>query len=54
MNIKKLRKSLGFTQTEFAKHLGTTQRTVCEWENGQCPAYIDNLAKLALKKEQAK
>ena len=50
MNIKLLRKQLGLTQVEFANLLGTTQITVSAWENGKCPAYIEKLAEMALKK----
>ena len=30
--VKELRETLGMTQTEFGKALGTTQQTVCHWE----------------------
>lgn len=46
MNIKKLRKELRLTQTEFAELLGTTQMTISTWENGKCPSYIDKLAEM--------
>ena len=49
-NTKLLRTKLGLTQVEFANLLGTTQITVSAWENGKCPAYIEKLAELALKK----
>ncbi len=32
--IKKLRKSLGLSQAEFAHRLGCRQQTVSEWEKG--------------------
>ena len=46
--IKKLRIRLGMTQVKFAELLETSQMTVHRWENEKCPAYIENLAKLAL------
>jgi len=48
MNIKTLRKHLRLTQIEFAELLETSQMTIHRWENEKCPAYIENLAKLAL------
>ena len=34
IQIKKLRKYFGMTQTQFAEHLGKGMRTVQNWENG--------------------
>lgn len=31
---KKIRKTMGLTQTEFAKILDVTKTTVCNWETG--------------------
>lgn len=34
-NIKKLRKSRGLTQIQLAKHLGTTQKVITDYETGR-------------------
>jgi len=52
MSIKKLRTQLELTQVQFAELLGTTQRSIANWENGKCPTYIEKLAELALKKHE--
>ena len=42
--IKKIRKSLGLTATEFAAKLGVTENTVRRWEGGQRhPRYAELL-----------
>jgi len=35
IDVGKLRKALGLTRLAFANRLGTTERTVFRWENGQ-------------------
>lgn len=32
--VKELRTQLGMTQEQFAKKLGYTQQTICQWEHG--------------------
>ena len=44
--IKRLRATLDLTQSELAKRLGVTQRTVAGWETG---AKIPKVAQLALE-----
>lgn len=41
MRIKELRLELGLTQAEVAKAIGTSQRNIGRWENGEnAPAAI--------------
>jgi putative zinc finger/helix-turn-helix YgiT family protein len=35
--IRFLRKSLGWSGTDFAKHMGVAEETVSRWENGAAP-----------------
>lgn len=45
MNLKKLRKEKGWTQTDLANRLGVTLRTVQNYEKKEIP----KMAKLAIK-----
>lgn len=45
-NLKKLRKSKGFTQTEIAAILNVTQATYSEYEAGKCRPSFETLNKL--------
>lgn len=47
MNLKKLRKEYGKTQTEIAKDLGIMQNTYCNYENGVFEPSIEMLIKIA-------
>lgn len=44
--IKRLRKSLGFTQAELAKKLGVTNQAVSRWENGKNTPDLQVLLKI--------
>lgn len=44
--IKELRKSLGYTQTEFAKEMRVSFATVNRWERGHTVPLGDRMAKL--------
>lgn len=46
-NLKALRKSYGLKQSELAEKIGTSQRNVSYWENGETQPDIDMLEKLA-------
>lgn len=45
--FRKIRESLGLTQTELGREMGVTFRTVSRWETGEFP--IPRLAELALR-----
>jgi len=45
--FKKLRKSIGLSQTKLAHEMGVTLRTISRWERGEFP--IPRLAELALR-----
>ena len=45
--IKKLRIAAGYTQSELAIRIGTTQERVCMWERGKIKPSINMLIKLA-------
>ena len=45
--IKQIRMALGLTQAEFAKKLGTKQRTVSNWERGRNEPSLHMLAKFS-------
>lgn len=34
LEIRKLRESLGKTQTDFGRALGVSKQTICYWESG--------------------
>lgn len=46
-NIKKIRKSRGFTQEELAARLNVTRQTISKWENGYSVPDAETLIKLA-------
>ena len=45
--FRKLRNSIGLSQTKLAREMGVTLRTVSRWETGEFP--IPRIAELALK-----
>lgn len=45
--IKELRLKKGLTQTGLAELIGTTQVSVCRWENGTHTAQFCNVHKIA-------
>lgn len=45
--LKSIRKEQGVTLLEIAEALGTTETTVCRWENGKAEPNITKLKKLA-------
>lgn len=46
---QQIRKLIGMTQGELAKKIGTTQSTVCRYENGdRSPKFIEISIELAL------
>ena len=47
MNIKRLRKSKGWTQTELARWLGTSQKVITSYETGSKKPPIRRLPDLA-------
>lgn len=47
MNIKKLRKAHGLTQTELARKLNATQKVVTSYENKQASPTLEKLEMLA-------
>jgi putative zinc finger/helix-turn-helix YgiT family protein len=51
--IRFLRKSLGWSGVDFAKHMGATPETVSRWENGKAPmgAQADRLLRLLVARE---
>ena len=46
-NIKRLRKSKGWTQTELAQHLGTSQKVITSYETGVKTPPVGRLPDLA-------
>jgi len=46
-NIKKLRKNKGWTQEQLAKHLGVSQKVVCDYEREVRKPPIERLPKIA-------
>lgn len=50
IKIKNLRKAMGFTQLDIAKHVGVSKSTVSHWECGEVEVISsDSLIKLAAK-----
>ncbi len=50
--IARIRGALGLTQTELAKRLGVSRRTVCHWEDGSATPNekrLDAIAELAAR-----
>lgn len=48
--IKRLRKSLGLTQEQFAHRLGVTVKAVNRWENGHAkPTGLSQVALMSVK-----
>lgn len=47
MMIKKIRKELGLTQTQFARILGVHQTAVSQWETGRTKPETEVLARMA-------
>ena len=45
--IKELRISQGYSQVEFARHLGVTKQCVSNWENDNVVPSIEMLVKIA-------
>ena len=47
MEIQKLRKQYGLSQSEFAKKFNISVRTLQQWEQGisNCPSYLVDLIK---------
>lgn len=45
-NLRNLRKSNKWNQSELAKQIGVDQRTISAWENGVCEPDIKTLIKL--------
>jgi len=45
MTIQELRKSMGLSQSKFAKYYGLNIRTLQDWERGRCnpPSYLVDL-----------
>ena len=46
-NIKRLRKSNGYTQTELAEKIGVSDRTISAWETDRNEPNIVDIQKLA-------
>ncbi len=52
LDIKQIRKKLGMTQSELAKKLGVTSRTIINWEkDATAPIINDELMKLISPQE---
>jgi DNA-binding transcriptional regulator YiaG len=49
VRIKRLRKSLKLSQSQFGSRLNCSAMAVCRWERGQCPpsAYLLAIGKIA-------
>jgi len=47
IDVKKLRKTLGLSQSALAKEIGVHQATVWRWEQGRC---LDGYAIMALER----
>jgi DNA-binding transcriptional regulator YiaG len=54
MTFKELRKQSGMTQQRLAEYFGIPKRTIENWDAGvnQCPAYLLDLMKYKLEKEE--
>lgn len=52
--LKQIRQALGMTQREFAKALGTYQKTIVRWENGETKPMFTISQVKALQREMAK
>ena len=46
-NLKRIRKSKKISQTEIAKVLDVSQRTISHYENGTCEPSLTGLCKIA-------
>jgi len=46
--LRRLRESLGITQTELAKRVGLRNSTVCSWESGRTKPDVDVLEKICI------
>lgn len=46
MDIKNIRRKLLMTQQQFAKTIGVTKTTVCNWETGKVEISIESLKKI--------
>ena len=44
--VKKLREALGMTQEKFARLVGVTETTVCNWEKNRVHPYLTNAMRL--------
>ena len=47
MNLKKLRKRLGFTQRDIAQKIGATSNTVSRWELGKVTPKLKTMIQLS-------
>lgn len=47
LRIKELREEMHYTQKEIADKVGSSQRNVCNWENGSHEPDCETLVKLA-------
>lgn len=45
-NLKNIRESLGYTQKEFAKVLGTSQQAYSKWEIGKTSPTLNRVGKI--------
>lgn len=52
--LKQIRQALGLTQCEFAKSLGTYQKTIVRWEKGQTTPLLSLKQIKALEREMGK
>jgi putative transcriptional regulator len=52
--LKQIREALGLSQRDFAKTLGTYQKTVNRWENGQTKPMFSIAQVKALQREMRK
>ena len=55
MDIKKIREGINMTQKQFAELIGTTTRTIQNWEQGVCePSYaLENLIVLKVNQYES-
>lgn len=47
LRIKELREEMHYTQKEVAEKIGSSQRNICNWENGITQPDCETLIKLA-------